>query len=283
MLHKSLCFDADCIAFCLEDAVPNDKKDEARVILKEFLTSKKSFNKKVFVRINSIETGYTLLDLMGVACEQISGFVYPMARNADDVKNFDAQLSLVESQIGLPKDYFSIIVLIETPGAVLNAFDIANASKRVIALMFGCEDYMAEMDSRYSENEMSLFVPRSMMAIAAKAAGIQAIDTPYVNIDDISGLERFAGIGRDLGFTGMLVLSPKQIEAIKRSYTPTDEEIAFAKAVVEGERYAHQIGRGIIIVEDKFISPPTVKQAKRLLKRYDDIIDFESKKVYKNE
>ncbi|MEI8204183.1 MAG: CoA ester lyase [Bacteroidota bacterium] len=278
MLHKSLKLNADCIAFCLEDAVPEMNKVEAREKVKAFLTERQSFDKKIFVRINSIESGYTLLDLMGVACKQLTGFVYPMARTPDDIKNFDAQLSLIEKQIGLPKGYYSIIALIETPSAVLKSYDIAKSSDRVIALLFGCEDYMAEMDSRYSENEMSLFVPRSTVAMAARAAGIQAIDTPYVNIDDTSGLLRFATVGRDLGFTGMLVLSPKQIDIVKKCYTPSDDEVIFAKAVIEGEKYANEIGRGIVVIDNKFVSPPTIKQARRILKRYSDILEFESKK-----
>lgn len=276
MINKTLDLDADCVALCLEDAVPEIHKEDARKKVRKFLTSHVNLKKKYFVRINPIETGYTLLDVIGVACEQLRGFVYPMARDADDIKKFDAQLSLVESQMGLLKGYYSIIVLIETPSAVLNAYAIAKSSDRVIALLFGCEDYMAEMDSRYSENEMSLFVPRSIVAIASKAAGIQAIDTPYVNIDDTSGLERFATVGRDLGYSGMLVLSPKQIDIVKRCYTPSKEEVEYATAIINGEKSANAMGRGIIVVENKFVSPPTIKQAKRLMKRYENIVKFES-------
>ena len=267
MLEKSESVESDCIAFCLEDAVPFSKKEEAREKVKSVIDSGKFDDKSLFVRINSMETGLTLLDVNAVVSHKLKGFVYPMANTADDIKNFAAQLSLIESQHDIEVGTFSIVVLVETPQAVINAYDLAISSDRVIALLFGCEDYMAAMESRYSENEMSLFVPRSQVAIAAKAAGIEAIDTPYVSMSDLKGLERFANIGRDLGMTGMLVMSPNQLEVIKNCYTPSDEEIRTANEIVHGEKLALSEGRGIVVVNGNFVSPPTIKQAKKLLER----------------
>jgi len=271
MLAKGTSSDADCVALCLEDAVPEEEKENARKKIREVLGKGLYKKKTVFVRINPIETGLTLKDLEGVACKELNGFVYPMAYTPDDIKKFDAQLSLTEDQLGLVKGHFSIIVLIETPLAVLNAYDIAKASDRVVGLLFGCEDYMAEMESRYSEKEKSLFVPRSLIAMAARAAGIEAIDTPYVRVHDLEGLERFATLGRDLGMSGMLVMTPRQLDTAKKCYTPSQEEIAYATEVVESAEQARREGRGIIVVNDKFISPPTLKQATKLLDRVNAI------------
>lgn len=267
MLNKSNKVDADCIAFCLEDAVPLLKKEEARVKVKRTLENTDFKNKNIFVRINSMDTGLTLLDLEAVACENLDGFVYPMANTEDDIKIFSAQLNLIEHQKGLKIGHFSIVVLIETPLAVINAYALAKASDRVVALLFGCEDYMADMESRYSENEMSLFVPRSNVAIAARAAGVEAIDTPYVDMKNYDGLKKFAEMGRDLGMSGMLVMSPKQIPVIKESYTPSADEIHAAETVVDGEKMAKESGRGIVVVDGNFVSPPTIKQARKLLRR----------------
>ncbi len=276
MLAKGASSDADCVALCLEDAVPDEEKENARKKIREVLERDLYKKKTVFVRINPIETGLTLKDLEGVACKELNGFVYPMAYTPDDIKKFDAQLSLTEDQLGLVKGHFSIIVLIETPLAVLNAYEIAKASDRVVGLLFGCEDYMAEMESRYSENEMSLFVPRSLIAMAARAAGIEAIDTPYVRVHDLEGLERFATLGRDLGMSGMLVMTPRQIDTAKKCYTPSREEMEYATEVVESAEQARKEGRGIIVVNDKFISPPTLKQAIKLLDRVNAIECLES-------
>ncbi len=268
--------DADCVALCLEDAVPQDQKKNARKTIRKALEEGIFQNKPVFARINPIETGMTLMDLEGVACKELDGFVYPMAYTPDDIKKFDAQLSLMENQLELGKGHFSIVVLIETPLAVLKAYEIATASDRVVALLFGCEDYMAEMESRYSIEERSLFAPRSMMAMAARAAGVEPLDTPFVQVHDLEGLNRFATLGRDLGMSGMLVMSPRQIEVAKECYTPSHEEIETATEIVEAADAAQKEGRGIVIVKGNFVSPPTLKQAKKLLKRSQDIQRIEN-------
>jgi len=260
----------------LEDAVPHSEKSNARKKIREALEKGLYTKKTVFVRINPIETGLTLKDLEGVACKELNGFVYPMAYTPDDIKNFDAQLSLVENQLDLPAGHFSIIVLIETPLAVLNAYQIARASKRVVGLLFGCEDYMAEMESRYSKEEMSLFTPRSLIAMAARAAKVVPIDTPYVQVYDLDGLKRFATQGRDLGMAGMLVMTPRQIETARECYTPDKDEIAYAIEVVQAADKAQKDGRGIAMVNNKFISPPTLKQAQRLLEHVEVIQNLES-------
>lgn len=275
-LTKASQSDADCIALCLEDAVPSDQKENARKTIRKVLSQGLFKNKPVFVRINPIDSGLTLLDLQAVACKELDGFVYPMAHTPDDIKNFDAQLSLIEKQLNLEKGHFSIVVLVETPLAILKSYEIATASKRVVALLFGCEDYMAEMESRYSIEERSLFAPRSMLAMAARAAGVEPLDTPYVQVHDLDGLERFATLGRDLGMSGMLVMSPRQIEVAKKCYTPSAEEIETATDIVTAADEAEKEGRGIVIVKGNFVSPPTLKQAKKLLKRVDDIDKIKS-------
>jgi citrate lyase subunit beta/citryl-CoA lyase len=276
MMLKASGSDADCVALCLEDAVPYSEKSNARKKIREVMEKGIYKKKTVFVRINPIDTGLTLKDLEGVACKELNGFVYPMAYTPDDIKSFDAQLSLVENQLNLPRGHFSIIVLIETPLAVLNAYQIAKASSRVVGLIFGCEDYMAEMESRYSKEEMSLFTPRSLTAMAARAANIVPIDTPYVQVYDLDGLKRFATLGRDLGMAGMLVMTPRQIATARECYTPSKDEIAYATEVVQEADKARKEGRGIAMVNNKFISPPTLKQAERLLEHVKAIHNLES-------
>jgi len=277
LIKKASESDADSVALCLEDAVPLREKENARKTIKRILQEGYYDNKPVFARINSMDTGLTLRDLEAVACKELDGFVYPMAYTPDDIKIFDAQLSLIEAQEGLSNGHFSIVVLIETPLAVLKAYEIAKASSRVVGLLFGCEDYMAEMESRYSEEERSLFVPRSLLAMAARAAGVVPIDTPYVRVHDLDGLRRFATLGRDLGMAGMLVMSPRQIEVARECYTPSAEEIEYATDVVRAAEAAEQEGKGIVIVRDKFISPPTLKQSIKLLQNYEAIVKYEKR------
>jgi len=271
MVKKGAGSEADCVVLDLEDAVPENKKEEARVAIRDSLASGLYARKTVFVRINPLETGLTLLDLDGVACRELHGFVYPMAYTPDGIKNFDAQLRLREMMAGLPVGHFSLIILIETALGVINAYKLAKASDRVVGLLFGCEDYMADMQARHSVDDVSLHTPRAQTALAARAAGVEPIDTPYVKVHDLEGLKPFTQRGRDLGMAGMLVMTPKQIPIAHAAYTPSDEEITYAKEVVEAAEAARKEGRGIAVVDGKFISPPTLKAARKVLARVEAI------------
>jgi citrate lyase subunit beta/citryl-CoA lyase len=271
MVRKGAESEADCVVLDLEDAVPDDKKEEARTAIRESLASGLYARKTAFVRINPLETGLTLRDLDGVACRELHGFVYPMAYTPDDIKNFDAQLRLKEISIGLPVGHFSLIVLIETALGVLNAYPIAKASSRVVGLLFGCEDYFADTEARHSEGDTSLHTPRALTAIAARAAGVEPVDTPYVRVHDLDGLVPFSQRGRDLGMAGMLVMTPKQIPTAHATYPPSAAEVTYAKEVVAAAEAARREGRGIVVVDGKFISPPTLKAARKVLARAEAI------------
>lgn len=268
--------DADCVVLDLEDAVPTTRKARARECVRRALEGGDYAQKTVFVRVNPIGTGWTLRDLDGVACRQLHGFVYPMAQTADDIRSFDAQLSLIESHLELERGHFSLIVLIETTEGVLNAHAIAQASSRVVGLLFGCEDFLAELGGRHNEQDTALHTPRALVAMAARAAGVEPIDTPYVRVHDLEGLERFATRARDLGMAGMLVMSPKQVAVARAAYTPSPEEVEHARAVVAAKAEADDQDRGIVVVNGNFVSPPTIKAAHRVLRRYEAICALEA-------
>ncbi|MCP4574114.1 MAG: CoA ester lyase [bacterium] len=277
MVNKAPSTATDCIVFDLEDAVPPRNKEEARACIRTALESGRYAAKTTFVRINPIDSGLTLQDLDAVACKELDGFVYPMAFDGDDIKKFDAQLSLMESHLELPRGHFSIVALIETAAAVLNTQEIACASSRVVGLMFGCEDYLAGMDARHTDLDISLHHPRMMVALAARAAGVAAIDTPFVQVHDTEGLEAFAKRARNLGMGGMVVLSPKQVAVANEIYSPTAEEITFANDVAAAAVEAEKQGMGVVIVDGKFISPPTLKAAMRVLDRHRAIGELEKR------
>ena len=278
MLNKGPSTAADCVVLDLEDAVPPNETANARGKIRSVLEAGEYANKSVFVRVNPIASGKTLRDLDGVACRELNGFVYPMAGTADDIKAFAAQLSLIEAHLGLENGHFSVIPLVETPRAVLNAHSLATASDRVVALLFGCEDYLAEMEARYGDDDISLHTPRSMVALAARAADIVPIDTPYVRVHDLDGLRVFAGRARDIGMAGMLVMTPRQIPVAHEVYTPTDQEVAAAEKMVAAAEKTRKEGKGIAVVDGQFVSPPTVKASRRVLARARAIENLEISK-----
>lgn len=276
MLSKGANSAADCVVLDLEDAVPEQQKAQAREKIRKCLDDGLFKKKTVFARINPIESGLTLRDLEVVASPALNGFVYPMARTPDDIKSFHAQLSLTEAHLGLDPGHFSVIILIETPLAVLNAFEMAVASDRVVGLLFGCEDYLAEVGARHCDLDMSLHGPRTMVVLAATAAGVEPIDTPYVKVHDTDGLREFATRARDLGMVGMLVMTPRQIDTAHEIYTPSEEEVRFAEEIVEEARKARDQEKGIVVVDGKFVSPPTVRAAKSVLTLHNAIRDLEA-------
>ena len=177
----------------------------------------------------------------------------------------------MEKTLGLKAGHFDIVVLIETTRGVLNAFEMASATKRVVGLLFGCEDYLAEVQGQHSENAISLHTPRSLVAIASRAAGVVPIDTPFVDVKNESGFADHLRQGRELGFDGLLVMTPKQIDAAIDVYTPDPEEVARANDIVRLADQTRAEGKGIAIYEGKFISPPTEKQARVVLARHNQI------------
>lgn len=266
---------ADCIVLDLEDAVPENLKEFARNNVAKSAVQYKTTNYPVMVRINPMETGLTLLDLDGVACKEIDGFVYPKAYCADDIKAFDAQLTLKEKTLGLKHGHFDIIALIETPRAVLNAYEIAIASPRVIGLLFGSEDFLTDIEGFHGPEERSIVCPRHLVSMAARAVGIVPIDTPYIRVHDNEGLREHIIQANELGFEGMLVMSPQQIEIAREMYTPSEEKVGKAREMIRLAAEAADKNRGIAVSEGVFISPPTLKRNKNLVHRYEAVKAFE--------
>ena len=275
-LKKTFSTDADAIVFDLEDAVPYNKKDEARKILKEFLSKPLPDNRPIYIRINPLNSGYTLLDLDATICPNINGFLYPMTNSAQDVIIFAAQLSLKEKQLNLPNGYFDIITVIETPAGVLNIQEIAKSSKRVIGLLFGSEDFLAEQEGNHGENSEGINVPRHLISMAARAVNIMAIDTPYVNVGDFEGLKKHIKKAKNLGYNGMVVMSPRELPIIKELYTPSNTEVEYANKIVRLSEEAVKGNRGIVISDGVFVSPPTLKASTKTISRVNAIKEYEN-------
>ena len=275
MMKKGAGTAADCIVLDLEDAVPSCDKLIARKKVRHALEEGVYLRKTVFVRVNSFETDLTIGDIEGVACRNLHGFVYPRADRAEDIKRLDSQLERIEKNLDLPAGHFSLIAVIETPLAVLNARNTAEASPRIVGLIFGCEDFLAELQGRHSADEIALVTPRAQVAMAARAAGIEPIDTPYVKVSDIEGLRSFAEMSLNLGMAGMCALTPQQAAVINEIYTPKEEEIQYARKVLQAAEEIEGSDRGVFIAGDKFISPPTIKAARKTLARYEAIRSLE--------
>jgi citrate lyase subunit beta / citryl-CoA lyase len=259
---------ADALILDIEDSVqPFENKALARETIKEYVTSNKLSNYQIFVRINDRESGLLLKDVNNLSLEGITGFVYPKSKKGEDIYFFDKLLETIEYEKGLEIGTFKIIPLIETAAAVLNAQDICESSSRVIAIAYGCEDFITDLKGIHDVEGQSLFTPRAMIAMAARATNRIPIDTVHINVHDLEHLEENLKISRTLGFEGMLVLHPKEIELCHRYYSPSSEEIQDAEEMLRLSELAQKEGRGVAILDGKFIGPPMVLKAKYILQR----------------
>ncbi|MCX6641472.1 MAG: CoA ester lyase [bacterium] len=265
LFEKAARAGADALVLDLEDAVPAAYKDLARKAARQALDRGVFGDATVFVRVNSLPSRLTADDLEVFASDRVTGFVYPQASSSVELEEVNQLLLKIEKSNRFEPNRFALLPLLESARGVLHAFSILTACNRIAAAIFGCEDYLADLQGRHCENEQSLLWARSQVAAAARAAQIEPIDAPYVKVHDLDGLKQFAEMGRSLGFSGMLTLSPRQIPVIHQIYTPTPEEIQQARSLVAAAEAAQQ--QGVFISGGEFVSPPTVRAAKKLLAR----------------
>jgi citrate lyase subunit beta/citryl-CoA lyase len=269
--------EADVLLLDIEDSVqPVGNKKVARDRIHQWVTDGKFNNHKVFPRVNDRESGQLLKDIYQLTITGIQGFMYPKSKRGEDVYFIDKLLETIEYEKGFEIGTFKLIPLIETAAAVLNAQDICKASKRVVAIAFGCEDFITDLEGIHDEEHQSLFTPRAIIAMAARATGVIPIDTVHIKVHDLEDLETNLIIAKKLGFEGMLVLNPKELPLAHQYFSPTREDVLDARQMLELFEEAQKEGKGVAIKDGKFIGPPMVIAAKKMLKKM-DLINAKSK------
>lgn len=268
---------ADALIPDVEDSVqPESNKHIAREMIKEKILAGAFKNFKVFPRINDRESGHLLKDVQVLTLPGVHGFVFPKAKNGQDIYFFDKLLETIEYEKKLPVGTFKIIPLIETAAAVLNAQEICLSSKRVIAIAYGCEDFITDLGGINDLEGKSLYVPRALIAMAAKATGVIPIDTVHIKIEDLAHLEENVKLARNLGFEGMLILHPRQLEIAHQYFSVSEHEYKNALEVLHLSQEAEKMDKGVAILNGKFIGPPMVLTAKKLIQRYELIRNKET-------
>lgn len=261
---KAMNAGADAVTLDLEDAVAYSQKESAREILKEILSQPPPVT--LFVRINSAGSKYILDDLHSVVGLPVDGLMVAKTESAKDIEKIDWLLGLLEEKKGITPGKTGLIPFIESPGGILNAAEIASSSPRIKAFAFGGVDFSQELGLRYPAESDGLHFARSQLVIASKYAGIAPpLDTVFPDIKNIEKLESEADTARKLGFQGKLVIHPAQVEPVNRIFTPSKEEIEYARKVVAAFEEAEQSGTAVIQVEGKMVEYPIVKRARELL------------------
>lgn len=278
LMDSAVKSEADVLLLDIEDSVqPRNNKQFAREMIVQYV-EKESFKKHlVFPRINDRESGELLKDLMQLTIAGVDGFMYPKSEVGQDIYFVDKLLETIEYEKGFPVGTFKLIPLIETASAVLNAYEIAKASSRIIGIAFGCEDFITDLEGIHDNDEVSIQNPRSIIAMAARAAKVIPIDTVHIKVHDLEDLDKNLKIAQKLGFEGMLVLHPKEIPLVHEYFTPSIEEYNGAKEMLQMAQDAEKDGKGVAIMNGKFVGPPMIKTAKKIIRKF-ELVESKSKK-----
>ncbi len=264
---------SDCILIDLEDAVAPAEKDAARILTRNAVKAL-GYSKTVGVRINSVATEHWQSDLDEILPLQIDFIVLPKTECADDILAVDAFINDYYSRHKCAKEIW-IMALLETALGIENAFSIARASSRVKALFLGAEDLTSDLCAKRSAEGKEILYARSRIVCAARAAGIDVFDTPFTDINDADSLVKDSALARQLGFTGKAAIHPCQIEVINRIFSPSDEEIAYAKEVLAVYEDGVKNGLGAVALYGKMIDAPILERAKKVLAAAEEIKKYE--------
>ncbi len=268
MIDKAFGLNTDAIMLDIEDGVASNEKDTARKLIAEALARERLPNTPTrFVRINAIGHPRMTADLDAVLSTGLDGLVLPKVETTEEVLKVEAILNEREPKLNIDSGNIKLLIAIESPKGLYNAPAIACCSSRVIGLRFGAEDFGRELGlptSREGEARDMIYA-RSAMVMAAASAHVQAVDGVWVDLKDTEGLFGFARQSRQLGFSGMSLIHPSQIDPINSVFSPSAEEIDYANQVVKAYEEAVARGDGSISLGGQLIDRPIVERARRAL------------------
>jgi citrate lyase subunit beta / citryl-CoA lyase len=252
----------DGIILDLEDSVAAMEKEAAQLLVRNALRSVDFYGAERMVRINQLPKGCA--DLKYIVPHNVHVILIPKCESADQVKQIEKETNRLKSEFNVKHEIY-FMPIIESALGVIKAYEIASASENNCGLAIGLEDYTADLGTqRTNEGKESIFA-RQMLVNAAKAAGIQAIDTVFSDVGDIEGLRQSVIEAKSLGFEGKGCIHPRQIQVVHEAFAPSTEEIAKAKKIVLAFDEAEKKGLGVVSLGSKMIDPPVVKRALRTI------------------
>ncbi len=244
----------------LEDAVAPDKKHEARFMVRNALRSLNFYGAERMVRINQVPMG--LEDLDYIVPHHVNLILVPKCESKEQILQVNERIDQIKKKTGINRDIW-LMPIIESALGVIKAYEIASAAANVVSLAIGLEDYTADLGTRRTNEGNESFFARSMIVNAAKAAGIQPIDSVFSDISDMEALKQNVIRSKSLGFEGMGCIHPRQIKVIHENFAPDVVEIDKAKKIVHAFHKAQQQGLGVVSLGSKMIDAPVVKRAQK--------------------
>lgn len=264
MIRDAHIYGSDSIMFDLEDSVSVLEKDTARFLVYSALTTLHYGSKEIVVRVNDLTSPLGIHDLEAIVRAKPDVIRLPKTATPQDVIDCEREIERIEKENGIEVGSTGMMAAIESAEGVLNAKDIALASKRLIGIALGAEDYVTDMKTFRSGDEIGteLFFARSMIVNAARAAGIMALDTVYSNVDNEEGFRHEAELIKKMGFDGKSVINPRQIAPLHEIFCPTEKDLKKAYAIMEAYDEAMRKGSGVVALNGKMIDKPVVERAR---------------------
>ncbi len=265
MLRDAHIYGSDSVMFDLEDAVAPREKDAARALVFQAIKSIDYAGTERVVRVNSLDGPHGIEDIVAVVAAGVDAIRLPKTDSAADVIQAERAIDAAEKRCGRPNGSVSLLAAIESARGILNAREIAMASGRLVGIAIGAEDFVTDMHTSRSPEGIELLAARSILVMAARAAGIMAFDTVFSNVNDEEGFLREVRLAKQLGFDGKSVVHPSQIALVHSVYAPSAEDISKSRRVIEAAREAEERGSGVVSLDGRMIDKPIVERAERLL------------------
>ncbi len=265
MIRDVHIYGSDSVMFDLEDSVSLNEKDAARLLVYNALKTIDYGQTETVVRINGLDTPFGKSDIEAMVRAKPDIIRLPKTEKPEDIIEIEKLISELEEKIGLEVGTIKLMAAVESALGVINAYKIATASKRLVGIAIGAEDFVTDLKTTRSPDGIELLTARSMILFAARAAGIDALDTVFSDVNDEEGFENEVRLIKQLGFDGKSIINPRQIEIVHRVFTPTDEEINKSLRIIEAIKEAEARGSGVISLDGKMIDKPIVERARRVL------------------
>ena len=264
MMQDAFIYGPDSIMLDLEDSVTMAEKDTARLLVHNALKTIDYGNTEMVVRINPLNTPYGKKDIEAVVKAGVHVIRMPKTETAEEVIEVEREIERVEKEIGCV-GRTQIMAAIESTLGVVNAYAIATASKRMMGIALGAEDYSANLKTQRSPEGIELLMARQTIVVAARAAGIDALDTVYSNLNDMETFRKEVELIKQLGFDGKSIINPRQIEVVNEVFAPKEKDIQKALTIIAAIKEAEQKGSGVIAVNGKMVDRPVVIRAQRTI------------------
>jgi citrate lyase subunit beta / citryl-CoA lyase len=265
MVKDAHIYGSDSIIFDLEDSVSPYEKDAARLLVRCSLEALDYGTVERVVRINALDTPWAVEDVQAMVAAGIEVVRLPKTETAADIQRLEHLVAEAEARCGRPEGSVLLMAAIESPLGVINAFPIAGASRRMVAIALSAEDFVTSMKTSRSREGVELAEARGRIVVAAKAAGIMAIDTVFTDLGDEEGFAKEVALIKQMGFDGKSVINPNQIPVVHGLYAPRPEEVLRARRVLQAAEDAEARGSGVTSLDGKMIDKPIVERARRVL------------------